>query len=221
MKMDINDIISNPDPVVLDIIEKELQTLSEQGLHNVENYQGLLDEIQDYDCFHVITEGNTLVAFGGLYSKRWGNVGRALQRAYKNPLYRRKSLSYNSTTDSMQHLWSSVFAPLQVDVAQKLGLDAVFVTTEFPRRWGSLNTFTQRLDGIFEMLPDMYFICNKYNKQGKYIGRHNFSSVCWQNTTLCVLNDDYTFNFESMTHNEWRTRFDKKWRDRLEWKPKS
>ena len=206
--MVIKDIINDPDPIILNIIEKELQTLSEQKLHNVENYQGLLDSIQDYDCFHVITEDDTLIAFGGLYSKRWNNVGRALQRAYKNPLYRRKSLAYNST-DNMQHLWSEVFAPLHIAFANKIGLDAVFVTTEFPRRWRSLNQFTQRLNGTFEMLPNMYFICNKYNAEGKYIGAH-FAKTCWQNVSLSVLNNEYIFDFDSMTHNEWRSHFERR-----------
>mgnify|MGYP001198490511 CR=1 FL=1 len=206
--MDINEIIHNPDPVILGIIEKELQTLSEQKLHNIENYQGLINDMKDYDCFHVITEDDTLIAFCGLYSKRWNNVGRVLQRGYKSPLYRRKSLSYNSSTDNFQHLWSEIFAPLQIAFANKIGLDAVFVTTEFPRRWRSLNQFTQRLNGTFEMLPNMYFICNKYNTEGKYIGAH-FAKTCWQNVSLCILNDEYIFDFDSMTHNEWRSHFEK------------
>ena len=215
--MDINDIISDPNPVIIKIVEKELETLLAQKLHNVDNYLGLLDKIQDYDCFHVITEDDTLIAFGGLYSKRWNNVGRGLQRAYKNPLYRRQGLSYNSSTDNFQHLWSEVFIPLQISVAKKIGLDAMFVTTEFPRRWKSLNRFTQEffklpenssIYGAFEMLPNMYFICNKYNTEGKYIGAH-FAKTCWQNVSLCVLNNEYVFDFDSMTHNEWRDHFEK------------
>ena len=207
--MVIKDIINNPDPIILNIIEKELQTLSEQKLHNVENYQGLINDIKDYDCFHVITEDDTLIAFCGLYSKRWNNVGRALQRAYKSPLYRRKSLAYNSTTDNMQHLWSEIFAPLQIAFANKIGLDAIFVTTEFPRRWRSLDRFTQHLNKTFEMLPNMYFICNKYNTEGKYIGAH-FAKTCWQNVSLCVLNNEYVFDFDSMTHKEWRSHFERR-----------
>lgn len=215
--MDINDIIRDPNPVIIKIVEKELETLLAQKLHNVDNYLGLLDKIQDYDCFHVITEDDTLIAFGGLYSKRWNNVGRALQRAYKNPLYRRKGLSYNSSTDNFQHLWSEILAPLQISVAKKIGLDAIIVTTEFPRRWKSLNRFTQEffklpehsdLYGMFEMLPDMYFVCNKYNVDEKYTGVH-LTKTCWQNVSLCTLNNEYVFDFESMTHNEWKDHFEK------------
>jgi len=205
--MVIEDIVNNPDPLILNIIEKELQSLSDQKLYNIKNYKTLLDEVSEYDCFHVLIEQNTLIAFSGLYSKRWGNIGRALQRTYKNPMYRRKGLGYNSSTDNMQHLWSDIFTPLQISFAKQIELDAIFVTTEFPRRWKSLNRFTERLNGTFTLLPDMYFVCNKHNKQGKYIGSH-LEKTCWQNVTLCTLNNNYTFDLDSMTHEEWKEHFE-------------
>jgi len=197
----IEDIINKPNPTILNIIEKEIQTISKQNLHNEKNYKRLLNEIGDYDCFHVMLEGNTLIAFSGLYSKRWGNVGRALQCTYKNPKYRRKGLGYDSSIDDMQHLWSDIFIPLQIEVAKKLKLDAVIVTTEFPRRWTSLKRFTERLDDSFKLLPDMYFTCPKKFQFAK-------DKYCWQNVTLCTLNDSYIFDFESITHKEWKECFE-------------
>jgi hypothetical protein len=198
--MVIEDIINKPNPTILSIIEKELETLYKQNLHNEKNYKKLLNEIGDYDCFHVMLEGNTLIAFSGLYSKRWGNVGRGLQSTYKNPKYRRKGLGYNSNTDNMQHLWSDIFIPLQVEVAKKIKLDAVIVTTEFPRRWISLKRFTERLNSTFKLLPDMYFTCSK--KSNPY--NHKY---CWQNVTIHTLNTNYTFDFDSITHKEWKEYF--------------
>lgn len=210
--MIVTEIISDPNPKIIDIIKKELSTISHQDLHNIENYQGLFDNIDEYDCFHVVTENDILVGFSGLYSKRWGNIGRAIQRAYKNPLFRRKGLSYNSSPNEKQHLWSTLFLPLQIEFAKKIELDAIFVSTEFPRRWSSLERFTRLANEYlneysFEILPDMYFVCNKYNEEQKYIGSH-LSKTCWQNITLCRLNNEYVFDFELMTHNEWKNHFE-------------
>jgi hypothetical protein len=197
----IKDIVEYPMPSILRIIEKEIQTLDKQNLHNAKNYKKMLTEIGDYDCFHVMLEDDTLIAFSGLYSKRWGNVGRALQCTYKNPKYRRKGLGYDSSIDGMQHLWSSTFIPLQMKVAKKRKLDAVIVSTEFPRRWYSLKKFTERLDGSFKLLPDMYFTCPRKFQSAVH-------KYCWQNITLCTLNDNYIFNFESITHKEWKECFE-------------
>ena len=37
MSMVIEDIINNPDPIILNIIEKELQSLFDQKLHNIKH----------------------------------------------------------------------------------------------------------------------------------------------------------------------------------------
>ena len=64
-----------------------------------------------------------------------------------------------------------------------------------------LKKFTERLDGSFKILPDMYFTCPKkfHSAVHKY---------CWQNITLCKLNGNYIFNFESITHKEWKECFE-------------
>ncbi len=190
---------------LIDLIKNELKDIDSQKLHNVENYKKLLEQLENlqdfYDGFHVITEYNKLVGFAGLYTKRWNNVGRILQCTYKIPSLRRNALHYSD--EKHQHLWSRLVAPLQVSLAQKLKLDAVFVSLEYPRRYSSLEKFTnltnKYLNGYeFVMQPHMYLTCEKSLTE-------HWS--CWQNITLCKINPNYKFNFEQITHQQWKLKF--------------
>lgn len=189
---------------LIDLIKNELKDIDSQKLHNVENYKKLLtqlDDLQDhYDGFHVITEYNKLIGFAGLYSKRWNKVGRVLQCTYKIPSLRRNALHYSQ--DKYQHLWSKLVIPHQLKLAQELKLRAVFVSLEYPRRFSSLKKFTDLTNNYtnskFIMQPDMYLTCPES-------ARLHWS--CWQNITLCRFDSSYEFNFESITHEQWKKKF--------------
>ena len=188
---------------LIKLIQDELKDIESQNLHNEKNYKTLLTHLEKldeyYDGFHVITQYNKLIGFAGLFSKRWGNVGRVLTTTYKIPSLRRKSLAY--TDDKFQHLWSTNIAPIQVFLAKELKLDAVFVSTEYPRRHSSLNRFTdltnKYISDKFVMQPHMYRTCAMYGDHWS----------CWQNITLCKLNPTYMFDFDMMTKEQWKINY--------------
>ena len=150
--MVIEDIVNNKRAdQLIDLVRNELKDIDSQKLHNVENYKkllGQLDDLQDfYDGFHVITEYDKLIGFAGLYTKRWDNIGRILQCTYKTIDTRRNGILYAFSNKSNNAI-SIKMALLQINIAKQKGLEAVFVSLEYPRRYVTLNNFTKLIKSL-------------------------------------------------------------------------
>ena len=203
--MDIKDIIIDQNQQTINLVQKELEQIDSQNLHNEANYKKLLSQLNNfsnfYDAFHVITEDDKLIGFSGLHSNRWGNVGRILQCTYKTIDTRRNGISYAFSNKSNNAI-SIKMALLQINIAKQKGLEAVFVSLEYPRRYVTLNNFTKLINKKskykFALQPYMYLTCPQ-------IARNHWS--CWQNITLCKLNFNYKFDFEYITHKQWKKNY--------------
>lgn len=200
--MKLHDLTLNKDEVIFNLVEKEL-SLFQKSVHPLKNnYKNLLDKIDNYLCFTVLTDKNHLVGFSGLYNNHQfpNNCARALNRLYYSKKYRINSLFPKNLKYGHAHS-SHFMIPYQIEVAKKHNLDYIFVSVEnYARRdkFFKVMLNVNKITGLhFKNLPHMYNVFPFENSSYGSIGR-------WQNISFLDLTGNSTFNFPSISISNWK-----------------
>jgi len=208
----IYDAVVETDPKRLLRLADLMDLAASENHPKAANYQGLFAQLKDYMCFHVLEMDDEPVAFAGLWNPGVfpKTCARALTRTFYHPKIRnaRPISGHQERRHNVVNFAIRDLLPRQVAHAQKLGLEAVFISIENGLRRGAARSVCQWIQRLYpeqhwRLLGELHNTCR--NRPKAFPNGVNPSSKCWQNIVLLELEAGYKFPLPAMSAEDWRS----------------
>lgn len=187
----------------IDQFEEVREGILKSSDRNAQNYGRFFDGPNLYENISVdvvLDDHDEIVAFAAMHGdgRRYPlGFARAVARYWIRPDHRRNGLSRIAPMD----YGSGLIMPKQIEDARRRGLEAVFVTMEFPRRRAALQRIANLNPHVeLKVLEHMYFTCDQFE-----INQN--SPTCWQNVGITWLGHARRLPLPRMEITEWNARF--------------
>lgn len=158
--MKVIDFASNFDHNCQRLWRQAIDTISNSNDKLRDNYINL--DPTEFVSFPVLIENDKITCFSGLQRnpERWGDCARINARMWIAPEHRHHYLTKMTRGDKFVN--TRYILPIQLQRAQELGIDTVFISREGPyskflKRYCDLIRLNT--DRQFTVLPDRYNVC--------------------------------------------------------------
>ena len=209
------DVIQEPDPFVIKLIENEIQFFNESKNFTVstriDQYINL--DISSFVAFIVLLDDNRFVGFSGAHGADHypDNTVRVGSRLWLSPKYRRsETIHYHR--ESTWNPGAKYLLPAQQEAVKKLGYKYSFFSREYPKRRGVFFKIVENCNKFSTFhhmaLNNIYNLCRPMGE----LEELNTNIPCWQNVALTNFHDNaLEFNMPNITLDEYQEKY-KKWK---------
>lgn len=165
-------------------LKADIQNSSSAPL--ISNYSNYGEVIADSICTTACFGSDRLLGVSTLWQGHFGGAwARALNRTYYTSFYRNRA----SSRLSIPNLASGIMLPIQIEVAQSMGLSGVLITMEGERGVSYIERVTSSLPnnsyGCWKVLPGPHNTCRLLPN-----GQINPDKGCWQTVGYLSLKKD-------------------------------